>query len=375
MRNDLNRRPLSLLRFPVWIWGAAAFVLISCIHGHGENDSSPRSLSLGSHTRDVDVDDSFRLLSWNVKAGALFPKSMPSPAGEEAGARVGRFERIMRAVRPDIVCLQEIWPKRGLDAVIELLNRTLPLGTNRRWQVYRGADVVIASPYALKMKTSELVIPHPLPEMPGFHYGQAMCLVDLPDDRFGQDLFVITTHYRSRSGRENELKRERHSESILRALRDLRLPGGKVNLPTGTPVLIAGDFNVYESNEDDPKRHLQMLITGESEVDISGEFSPDWDETDLTDLLPSINGRGREFYTWRNDRQPYPPGALDRVLFTDSVLRPVSSFVLDTASLEEEALASFGLKADDCYFAGRKGEYDHLPIIVDFAIENLVKTP
>jgi endonuclease/exonuclease/phosphatase family metal-dependent hydrolase len=322
-------------------------------------------LSFSSNASEGREGETVRVMSWNVKAGALFPPSMRNPVGEEAGARFGRFGRILRAVRPDVLCLQEIWPLRKQSAILEMLNRELPLAAGKDWSLHREVDVVIASRYPLVLRRGDRVIPYPLPEMPDFHYGQAMCLVDLPNERFGKDLYVMTAHFRSGSGAENIRLREKQANSIVERIQDLRSPGGQVDVKWGTPILVAGDFNVYDSNLDDPKRHLKTLISGR--VGAKGTLeSPDWDRTSLQDLSPSINGVGEAFYTWRNDKSPFPPGSLDRVLFTDSVLHPKESFVLNTTDLSAALLDQYAMGPSDGVLAGRKGEFDHLPLVVDF---------
>lgn len=348
--------------------GVVGFVLMGFSLGAADFAEDRDRLTFASKRTEGREVETVRVMSWNVKAGALFPASMRNPAGEEAGARVGRFGRILRAVRPDVLCLQEIWPLRKQSAILEMLNRELSLEGGEDWSLHREVDVVIASRYPLVLRRGDRVIPYPLPEMPDFHYGQAMCLVDLPDGRFSEDLFVITAHFRSRSGDGNVRMRERHADSIAKRIQDLRSPGGQVDVKSKTPILVAGDFNVYDGNLDDPKRHLKTLISGR--VGANGAIeSPDWDLTDLKDLFPSINGAGKTFYTWRNDQLPYPPGALDRVLFTDSVLFPKESFVLNTTDLSAASLEEYGMERSDSVLAGRKGEFDHLPIVADFELQ------
>ena len=99
------------------------------------------------------------------------------------------------------------------------------------------------------------------------------------------------------------------------------------------------------------------MVTGDirNESRFGVDFRPDWDESPLADLRPSVNGRRKAFYTWRNDSLPFPPGALDRVLYTDSVLRSVVSVVLNCGELSADELAAAGLRADDSWFAGREG--------------------
>ena len=356
-----------------WRRGVCAFLLGTLEFSVGGADFARERdrLSFSSNGVEERRVEAIRVMSWNVKAGALFPASMRNPVGEEAGARVGRFGRILRAVRPDVLCLQEIWPLRENLAILEMLNRELPLAGGDSWFLHREVDVVIASRYPLALRRGDRVIHYPLPEMPDFHYGQAMCLVDLPNERFPKDLYVISAHFRSRSGAENVRLREQQADSINGRIQDLRTPGGDLDVVRETPFVVTGDFNVYDSNEDDPKRHLRSMVMGFRSAD--GAFrSPDWDGSALKDLGPSINGKGEANYTWRNDTLPYPPGALDRVLFTDSVLRARESFVLNTSLLSERQLTQYGLKQSDSLMAGRSGEFDHLPIVVEFELKDAV---
>lgn len=311
-----------------------------------------------------------RLLSWNVKAGSLFPASQGTPEGDVAGARIGRFGRIVRAVRPDVMCLQEIWPLRRQADLQAMLDRELPLADGGQWHLQREVDVVIASRFPISLRRGERVVPYPLPGMPDFHYGTALALINLSGGLFAGDLMVVTAHFRSRSGSDNVRLREQHTKSILSWARDWQTPGGRIDLVRGTPVVVAGDLNVYVGNENEPLRHLDWLKSGLPADATDGvKRYPDWDRSSLKDLQPLVNGEGPASYTWRNDTQPYPPGALDRILFTDSVLEASAAFVLETTALPAERLRKYGLRRDDCLLAGQEGVYDHLPLVVDFRMK------
>ncbi len=351
---------------------------VAAIVSSGGAEGIERSVAPGprpplSFRSDGQADDGaalVRILSWNVKVGSLFPATLRVPIGEEPATRVGSFGRVLRAVQPDVICLQEIWPLREAGAVTQLLNAEYPLTGGRKWKIHRVADVLIASRYPYGWTRGDLVLHFPLPEMPDFHYGQAMGLIDLPDGRFARDLFLVTTHFRSRSGAENRRLRERHADAILERIRDLRTEGGDLEVPRRTPFVIVGDLNVYESNPDDPLRHLETLVSGRFSDPMGGVkiFAPDWDESSLVDLKPSINGAGRSVYTWRNDGLPYPPGALDRFLFSDSVLEVVESFVLNPSEMSKEKLNRYGLRSGDGNLGGREGEFDHLPMVADLRL-------
>ncbi len=134
--------------------------------------------------------------------------------------------------------------------------------------------------------------------------------------------------------------------------------------------MVLGDFNIYDT---DPAEHLTTLLTGDidNEDQYGPDVQPDWDGTSLADAYPSHNGLGVDFYTWRNDDGASNPGALDRIIFSDSALAVTNAFVLNTALLSSSALAAAGLHADDVVLNPATGYYDHLPLVVDFEIWTL----
>ena len=70
-------------------------------------------------------------------------------------------------------------------------------------------------------------------------------------------------------------------------------------------------------------------------------------------------------YTWRDDTQSFPPGALDRVLYTDIMMAVEHSFVLNTAIMSPEELRASGLEPGDVALDVSAGRFDHLPVVVD----------
>jgi endonuclease/exonuclease/phosphatase family metal-dependent hydrolase len=196
--------------------------------------------------------------------------------------------------------------------------------------------------------------------------GHAMALVDLPDASYDRDLYVVCVHNQSGAGPLNIALRQRQADIIARWVRDAKSPGGSVTLRPGTPMVILGDMNVI----DDPALYLRTLLTGDiaDERQFGPDFHPDWDGTDLTDASPSHNGAGRVFYTWRDDTQRFPPGALDRVLYTDSVLEAVNSFILNTAAMSKAELREAGMQRKDGHRDPRRDIHDHFPVVVDFVV-------
>jgi len=309
--------------------------------------------------------DTLRVMSYNVNWDSIFPDDDPMNHSLREFNRVDAFVRVMRAIQPDIVCLQEINYLRGRQALGELMAEAVEAAEGEEWQVTIERDNVIATHFDLKEKGYELATGSVRPDLL-----QAAALVDLPDAQFGDtDLYVICSHFKAGGQLGDILLRGRQADAIMYSVRDFTTPGDKIDLEPGTPYVILGDFNVYDT---DPHLHLRTLVSGD--IDDEGRFGedlePDWDDTALVDLMPSHNGLGNEFYTWRNDGEPFDPGTLDRIIYSDSVLEVINSFVLNTLMLSDQALAALGLEPDDVLLDAQSGYYDHLPLVVDFVISD-----
>jgi len=327
--------------------------ILSCtsITGHRE-DSGFQPVFLQRQDENV-----VRLLNWNVGVDSIF-------AG---GARHESFVRIIRAVQPDVICLQEIDQH---DRIKDLMSQVTP---GQVWDSHAVADNVVISRFPLLIKDGEEVVPFPIPRlgMNDFHYGHAMVLIDIPDQLSHQDMYAIAVHNKSRSGPENIAMRQQHSDAIVAALRDQRLGNREGAPPSETPIVIAGDLNVLQNEwPADNLQHLTTLLNGDirNEQTYGEDMPPDWDGSPLSDVMPSHNAQGELFYTWRIDQLEFPPGPLDRVLYTDSVVSVAHSFVLDTTAMSESDLEGAGLFSSDVLYDQTPGRYDHLPMVVDFTM-------
>ena len=133
-----------------------------------------------------------------------------------------------------------------------------------------------------------------------------------------------------------------------------------------TAVAIVGDLNTvrgYESRDN--------LLNG------IGNLRTDWDGSSMTDASPTHNAAGLVDYTWRDDFSPFPPGILDYVMYTDSVISAEYSFILNPSMMSDAELAATGLIATDIMRTKNSFQFvdfDHLPLIVDFAA-NLASEP
>lgn len=306
-----------------------------------------------------------RVMSFNVGWDSIFPDNDPQNDRWRQDSSGVEFVRMLKAIAPDVVCLQEINPIRDPQQVGDILDAALPLDGGRTWQTHSGQDNVIAARFDLSMEADKLVHRGRVTS-----FGHAMALVDLPDAEYENDLYLICTHFQSQGGQANVQARQKHADAIISWIGDIKTPGGEIDLPRGTPFMVLGDFNVYDT---DPAHHLTTLLSGdvENEAKYGQDIMPDWDETRLADAMPHHNGVGEDVYTWRDDTQAFNPGILDRILYTDSVIRIESAFVLNTTMMTEAELEIVGLKAGDVMLDPETGRYDHLPLSVDISFQDL----
>jgi endonuclease/exonuclease/phosphatase family metal-dependent hydrolase len=302
-------------------------------------------------------------MTYNVNWDSIFPADDPHNDDLRTFNRVEPFRRILRALRPDIVCLQEINHIRNPKDLAAFLQATSGSPASEPWHVAIEKDDVIATRFDLTEQGMELRTGSLLAVL-----DQAAALVNLPDSTFGAtDLYMICAHFVS-GGRPDDIRlRNRQADVIMAQVRDLETPGGALDLPPRTPFVILGDFNAYNT---DPARHIQTLTQGDIErEEVYGpDVEPDWDGTALRDVQPSHNGRGIDVYTWRNDTEPFDPWALDRVIYSDSVLQVVNAFVLDTTEMSDDALTAHELERADVLLEPATGLFDHLPVVVDFRL-------
>ena len=300
-----------------------------------------------------------RVLCYNVNWDSIFEDDDPDNHPWREYDMSDQFVRVVTAVDPDIVCLQEINQYRDAQDVADILDAAVPFGAGGYWRAHKGSDNVIAARWDLSMGLTDTV--------PSTNRGQAMALIELPDPAYDNDLYLMNAHFKAGGSASDIQRRQQHADAIIHWIGDIKTPGGYIDLPGGTPILVLGDLNVYST---DPHYHLTTLLTGDIvyESTYGADLAPDWDETDSTDTLPLHNGVGPDVWTWRNDGGPYDPGALDRVIYTDSVIVVDKSFVLNTVTMSPEDLADAGLLFDDIVLDFAGGYYDHLPLVVDFYV-------
>lgn len=293
-----------------------------------------------------------RVVCYNVNWDKIFP--------DEDRTSAEKFQRVMRCLRPDVIALQEIRDKSA-DDVAALLNTIAPLPQGQRWHTAKGWTNVIASRYPLHMVGDAF-------DPPG-QRELVYALVDLPDQHFPVDLYLLNNHWKCCGGTDNDPQRQMQADAIIAWLRDARTPGDKIDLPSQTPIIVTGDFNIVGGPQP-----LATVVDGNiQDEDTYGADTPsDWDDSPLTDAKPTHNGKpDGETYTWRNDEDRWDPGRLDYVIYSDSVLTAVNKFVLNTTELDANTLKRLGLQKLDITIDDEGRRFDHLPLIVDFRLRGM----
>ncbi len=281
--------------------------------------------------------DTIRMLTYNVLFNGFFDP-----------ARLPNFTRILQAIQPEIIGFQEIYDHTAPETVTAI-ESILPSGGQQQWYGAKvNPDVIAVSRYPILNSYS---IPG---SVPGDNNGAF--LIDL-HPKFDAQLLFIVAHPPCCG---NDEGRQYEMDAIMAFIRDAQNGGGVLTLDPQTPILIVGDMNLVGDAQ-----QLRTLLTGEIvNTGTFGEpFTPDWDGSNLTDLLPRHLNLPM-FYTWYSETSSFSPGRLDYMIFTDSVLDTRKSFALFTPALPPDTLAAYNLLSDDVLLAS-----DHLPVVSDFAVQ------
>ena len=278
-------------------------------------------------TTDRTDPDAIRIVTWNALwDGPLDP------------TRDTEFWRIAAALDPDILCLQEVTDHTP---ITELAQEALPF-TEDGWHALGWSDRLTLSRYPFSADWP--------PHYDVIDSRFAVTPVELPD---GTMLALFNTHM---SCCENEEDRQQEPDSFAAYVHAALDPTDELALPEGTPIVLVGDTNLVQGSQP-----LTTLLTGQivnqSTYGLPGPM--DWDGTDLADLV-SLQTERRMAYTWRVDYGWYWPGRLDFVIYTDSVLQVVHSFILHTGEMSDDVLTGLGLEPTDSATAS-----DHLPHVAD----------
>jgi endonuclease/exonuclease/phosphatase family metal-dependent hydrolase len=267
-----------------------------------------------------------RILTYNVHQDDFF-----DPSKEHA------FTRILSAINPDIIGFQEIYDHNVWDT-IELVE--MMIGGD--WYGEKvNPDIILVSRYPIiQVETID---------------GNGAFLVDL-EEEYDCRMLLVNAHL---PAGQNNFDRQMEVDAIMGFIRDAKDGSGAIVLGENSPIMIIGDMNLvgYSSQ-------WQTFITGD--IVYQGQngppFDPDWDGSTFFDLEPRVTDEPF-FYTWIDgpSSYSYSPGRMDYIIFSDYVMAPETRFVLNTATINPDTLAAYGLNADDTDIAS-----DHLPTVGDF---------
>lgn len=262
--------------------------------------------------------DAVRVMSWNIERSAPVKNAQP-------------FRRIIQAVQPDIILVQE-WEAGTANDVLAWMTQWISSDTE--WHVVKavgdlntGGGVAIISRYNL---TPQLSSP-PL----GGQGGTPVRFVSAKAAGPFGDILVGSTHLKCCGFMDSpeDQKRMAEADTINRGFLFETAPMYRV---------ITGDFNLVGSNPP-----MDRLAKG---LDADG-----------TDLIPAPARTlgDTAMYTWAKSGDTFGPGRLDYALFSDASLEAVQAFVVDTRRLSAAALERMGLEQAD------SAASDHMPVVVD----------
>jgi hypothetical protein len=248
-----------------------------------------------------------------------------------------RFGRELAALDPEIINFQEIYNHTPAQTAA-FVETYLPSGAGESWYAAGNQDCKTVSRY---------------PILQSWPIGGNLAVLLDTTPAIGKKLLIISVHLyccTDDTGRQGEV------DQILSFLRDAKSPGGTVTLDPDTPFLITGDTNFVGLAQ-----QPVSLLTGDvvNEATYGPDFAPDWDGTNLTDLVSRQTSK-RMTYTWRSDVSAFWPGRLDYQIYTDSVLDLGNHFVLYTPDMPADSLSHYGLQATDSQAT------DHLIVCADY---------
>lgn len=295
------------------------------------------------------ADGAFRVAVWNVSEG-----SFRSP---EAHAR------ILAAVRPDVVLLDEVYEEIS-DAALAAFFAHPGLAELGTWRwVYsraggRQKTVVAVRDRGIRQAGSmERVTygPGALDSLRALLPPTAHPMLDVEArvnmsatgawvDVEGTEVLFVPLDLQSAGylGSPQDLLREVQARTLHRHIvAELAGAGNRA------PVVVGGDFNIVGS--DAPVR---ILAEG---LDVDG--------SDLALAGPRRLGEP-SLFTWHDPRRgPFAPGRLDLVLHAGAALEDVGGFVFDTGDLTDAQLADLGLER-----GMSAATSDHLVVVVDLRV-------
>ena len=298
------------------------------------NGSTPISSSVSFSKNDP---QNLRLMTYNVLSNGLINNN-----------RVDEHRRIFGSVNADIITYQECGNTNYND-VLGFLN-TIP----------------IYYPYIYPDLSSGNLTISKYPSLQSWQVADKIDaeLIDLPDSIYSTDILILNGHPPCCN---NNQGRQENFDALIQFIHDAKTIGGAIDLPFNTPISFSGDMNLVGYSE----QYYTILNGTISDTMTFGNGGfPDWDNTPLKDQVCYFNEK-HIAYTWDKwNPAPgdFPPGRLDFVFFTNSVMSVDKSFVISTEHMSPALLSQNNLFFND------SDASDHLPLVVDFVLPAITQT-
>ena len=252
-----------------------------------------------------------RVVSWNVQFGNLLEDKE-------------RSARILQALKPDVLLLQELDGEDSYTALNRFLKETL----HSPWSSTMSMQEGVTRPQKLKSAVSSFLKP-----FAPFSVGTP------PLKAVGATVYVrekpincISLHLRCCGGPDSEAEEHRQSEAtqIHTKISNMQSPR----------FIVAGDWNLVGTTK-------PLSTVTANHLHVVEAFQPD----------------GVLNATWSDETSSFTPGRLDWMLYSPATLQVSRSFVLDTADLDSDTLTKYNLRSEDTAELS-----DHLPLVADFTV-------
>ena len=257
--------------------------------------------------------------------------------------RQPHFKRIIQALDPDVIALQEHWDWDEIDDIIQSWFPDEP------WYAsWTHRDMVVLSRFSI-IDDASLI-----------SSGRTMCALLDTEEELGKNLLIVNSHLSCCASNED---RQQQVDEFLSVWREwISNENGPFNLEDETPFVHVGDFNFVGY-----RQQVETIRIGDivDENEYGEDFLPDWDNTAVVDLF-SRHTHKRMGYTWRSDGSSFNPGKLDYIFYSDATIDTGRHFTLNTLAMEEATLMEYGLEWDDTQEAS-----DHLPRVFDITLNDL----
>ena len=257
--------------------------------------------------------------------------------------RQPHFKRIIQALDPDVIALQEHWDWDEIDDIIQSWFPDEP------WYAsWTHRDMVVLSRFSI-IDDASLI-----------SSGRTMGALLDTEEELGKNLLIVNSHLSCCASNED---RQQQVDEFLSVWREwISNENGPFNLEDETPFVHVGDFNFVGY-----RQQVETIRIGDivDENEYGEDFLPDWDNTVVVDLF-SRHTHKRMGYTWRSDGSSFNPGKLDYIFYSDATIDTGRHFTLNTLAMEEATLMEYGLEWDDTQEAS-----DHLPRVFDITLNDL----